>query len=136
MFIAFLEREQEMAWRAWPWGRRGVGGWGEASLAPRPCRWVHKRQHSERKAHILQPHNQECRSVPAGVKNILQECQDHKELIISHPPSRFPTHSARRRRLKEWPPCFMTGSPASWLWGTLWDGAAVCVCVCVSKCLL
>ena len=31
MFIAFLEREQEMAWRAWPWGRRGVGDGGGKS---------------------------------------------------------------------------------------------------------
>ena len=85
MFIAFLEHR---GWR----GERGRGEGaavrrgGRANLVPRPCWCVHKRQRSEGKARILQPGNQECRTVPAGVKNILQECQDHKELIIRHPP--------------------------------------------------
>lgn len=32
MFIAFLEREQGMAWRAWPWCRRGVRREGRQGL--------------------------------------------------------------------------------------------------------
>lgn len=72
---------------------------GKARLAPRIFQCVNKRQCSERKELILQSCYQECRSVPVGVKNILQECQGHKELIIRHSRSHFLTHSARRRLL-------------------------------------
>lgn len=81
--------------------KEGRAEGGRARRAPRILECVNKRQCSERKEHILQSCYQECKSVPASVKSILQECQDHKELIIRYSLSHFLTHSAPRRLLTE-----------------------------------
>lgn len=111
MFIAFLERARGTAWRAWPWGRRGMRR--EGRPMGRSCsEAVDERLCSEKKACVLQPGCEECRSVPAGVENILQERQGHTELIIRQAPSHFLTRSAPRRLSMERPlPHFITSSP-------------------------
>lgn len=76
--------------------KEGREAGGKASLLLGYCESIKEAPWKETMYTAVLPSVQES---PGGAQSELQECQDHKELIMRHSRSHFLTHSARRRLL-------------------------------------